>query len=240
MLSPSYRRDFLDETISNINYEYSTILKRYRRLIRQRNSYLKKLSKQFYERGVIAKNDPQLNIWTRQLIKQSAQIYKERINIIKKFEQENFKLQYQFCDKELEKILQAKENIKIIEDLLQESVEDSKKKDIATGYTNIGPHRDDWNIFTDQDIKKYGSRGQKRVAIGNLIFKAHDIIAQEIGYYPTLLLDDIASELDNENRKEIFGKDIFQKQQTFITTVDPDILPSHIKKDAQMINLNEF
>jgi DNA replication and repair protein RecF len=78
------------------------------------------------------------------------------------------------------------------------------------------------------------------VAIGNLIFKAHDIIAQEIGYYPTLLLDDIASELDNENRKEIFGKDIFQKQQTFITTVDPDILPSHIKKDAQMINLNEF
>jgi DNA replication and repair protein RecF len=240
MLSPSYRRDFLDETISNINYEYSTILKRYRRLIRQRNSYLKKLSKQFYEKGVIAKNDPQLNIWTKQLIKKSVLIYKERINIIKKFEQENFKLQYQFCDKELEKILQAKENIKIIEDLLEKSIEDSKKKDIATGYTNIGPHREDWKIFTDQDIKKYGSRGQKRVAIGNLIFKAHDIIAQEIGYYPTLLLDDIASELDNENRKEIFGKDIFQKQQTFITTVDPEILPPHIKKDAQMINLNEF
>jgi len=130
MLSPSHRRDFLDETISNINYEYSFILKRYRRLIRQRNSYLKKLSKQFYEKGVIARNNPQLNIWTKQLIELSAQIYKERINIIKKFEQENFKLQYQFCDKELEKILQAKENIKLIEDLLQKSIENMN----ATGW----------------------------------------------------------------------------------------------------------
>jgi DNA replication and repair protein RecF len=240
MLSPSRRRDFLDETISHTNYEYPSILRRYRKLIRQRNSYLKKLSKQFYEKGVIARNDPQLNIWTKQLIELSAQIYRERVNIIKKFEQENFKLQYKFCDKDLEKILQAKENVEIIEDILQKTIENNKKKDIATGYTNIGPHRDDWSIFTDQDIKKYGSRGQKRVAIGNLIFKAHDIIAQEIGHYPTLLLDDIASELDDENTKEIFRKDILQKQQTFITTVDPEILPTHIKKDAQMVNLNDF
>jgi DNA replication and repair protein RecF len=240
MLSPSRRRDFLDETISHTNYEYPSILRRYRKLIRQRNSYLKKLSKQFYEKGVIARNDPQLNIWTKQLVELSAQIYRERVNIIKKFEQENFKLQYKFCDKDLEKILQAKENVEIIEDILQKTIENNKKKDIATGYTNIGPHRDDWSIFTDQDIKKYGSRGQKRVAIGNLIFKAHDIIAQEIGHYPTLLLDDIASELDDENTKEIFRKDILQKQQTFITTVDPEILPTHIKKDAQMVNLNDF
>jgi len=238
MLSPSHRRSFLDETISHINYEYPATLKNFKKLIRQRNSHLKKLSKQFYEKGIIARNDPQLNFWTRQLVELSAYIYRERISIIKKFEKKNFKLEYSFCNKNLNNIYKNSENLEKIEDLLKNILEDSKKRDIATGYTNIGPHRDDWSIFTDQDIKKYGSRGQKRIAIGNLIFKAHEIIAQELGYYPTLLLDDIASELDHRNTKEVFNKDILSKQQTFITTIDPKILPENIKTEAQLINLN--
>jgi DNA replication and repair protein RecF len=239
MLSPSRRRDFIDETISHINYEYPSILKGYRKVIRQRNSYLKKLSKQFYEKGVIARNDPQLNFWTKELAKLATDIYIERISMIKKFEKDNFKLKYTFCKKELEDLMQNS-NEKEIEEIIIKALEDSKKRDIASGYTNVGPHRDDWNIFTDQDIKKYGSRGQKRVAIGNLIFKAHEIIANEIGYYPTLLLDDIASELDEENTEEIFDYDILKKQQTFITTVDPEILPKKIREKAQLLNLNDF
>ena len=240
MLSPTRRRDFLDETISYTNYEYPYTLTKFKKIIRQRNSYLKKLSKQFYEKGIIARNDPQLNFWTKQFIELASQIYKERMDAIKKFETENFQLQYIFCKKELDRIGKIYKNIEKTEKLLTDIFEENKKRDIATGYTNIGPHRDDWNIFTDQDIKKYGSRGQKRVAIGNLIFTAHDIIAQELGYYPILLLDDIASELDKENTKEIFKKDILERQQTFITTVNPKILPKDIVSKAQLINLNDI
>lgn len=240
MLSPGRRRDFLDETISHISYEYPTTLKRFRKLLRQRNSYLKKLSKKFYEKGIIARNDPQLNFWTKELGEISSEIYIERMDIIKKFEQDNFRLKYSFCDNGLEKIYKLSSDREEIERLLNSVLEEKKKRDIATGYSNIGPHRDDWNIFTDQDIKKYGSRGQKRVAIGNLIFKAHEIIAQEIGHYPILLLDDIASELDEENTQEIFNKEILEKQQTFITTVDPKILPSEIQRNAQLIDLNKI
>jgi DNA replication and repair protein RecF len=240
MLSPARRRDFLDETISYTNYEYPYTLTKFKKLIRQRNSYLKKLSKQFYEKGIIARNDPQLNFWTGQFVDLSVDIYKERISIIKKFEKEKFKLKYTFCSKELDKIIKTYEDKEKTKKILTGVLEENKKRDIATGYTNIGPHRDDWNIFTDQDIKKYGSRGQKRVAIGNLIFTAHEIIAQELGYYPNLLLDDIASELDKENTKEIFKKEILDKQQTFITTVDPAILPKKILDKAQLINLNKI
>ena len=240
MLSPTRRRDFLDETISYTNYEYPYTLTTFKKLIRQRNSHLKKLSKQFYERGIIARNDPQLNFWTKQFIELSSQIYKERIDIINKFETENFQLQYIFCKKDLDKIIKIYKDTEKTESLLTDIFEKNKKRDIATGYTNIGPHRDDWNIFTDQDIKKYGSRGQKRVAIGNLIFTAHDIIAQELGYYPTLLLDDIVSELDKENTKEILKEDVLDKQQTFITTTDPKVLPKSILSNAQLINLNDI
>jgi len=239
MLSPTRRRDFLDETISYTNYEYPYTLTKFKTLIRQRNAYLKKLSKQFYEKGIIARNDPQLNFWTKQFIDLASQIYKERVDIIKKFETENFKLQYTFCNKDLDTIIKTYKDTNKTITLLTDVFEHNKKRDIATGYTNIGPHRDDWNIFTDQDIKKYGSRGQKRVAIGNLIFTAHDIIAQELGYYPILLLDDIASELDTENTKDIFKKDVLEKQQTFITTIDPRVLPKKILSSAQLINLND-
>jgi DNA replication and repair protein RecF len=240
MLSPAQRRNFLDETIVYMNYEYPSLIKKYRKVLKQRNAYLKKLSKNFYERGIIARNDPQLNFWTLQLSELASFIYKERLNTIQKFKENDFTINYTFCDKELESILELKDDPEEIARRLDIVLEDSKKRDIATGISNIGPHRDDWNIFTDQDVKKYGSRGQKRVAVGNLIFKAHEIIADEIGYYPILLLDDIASELDIPNTKKIFNKKILDKQQTFITTVDKKILPQYIQDHAQFINLNKL
>lgn len=238
MLSPSRRRDFLDETIAQIDYEYPSIINEFRKILRQRNSYLKKLSKQFFEKGIIARNDTQLDFWSRKLIETSTQIYERRLPLIKRFEEKDFRLEYNFCDKDLDDIRNKKEEEKNV--ILEKVIEKSKKKDIATGYSNIGPHRDDWNIFTNQDIKKYGSRGQKRLAVGNLIFKAHEIIADELGKYPILLLDDIASELDYKNTKEIFDKKILEKQQTFITTIQKDILPKYILEEGLFINLNDF
>lgn len=115
----------------------------------------------------------------------------------------------------------------------------SKKRDIATGYTNIGPHRDDWDIFNDKDIKKFGSRGEKRLAVGNLIFEIQNIVYKKTANYPVLLLDDISSELDMLNTKKILPKKFLNKQQTFITTIDLKHIPKDIIKDAQLIALDE-
>ncbi|MCD4811106.1 DNA replication and repair protein RecF [bacterium] len=240
MLSPSQRRNFLDETISTINYEYPSTLSQFRKVLKQRNSYLKKLAKIFYEKGIVSKHDPQLNFWTLQLSELSSIIYTKRLALIQKFSEENFLLKYNFCNKELEPIEKVSKNTTEIQKILDLVLEDNKKRDIATGYTNIGPHRDDWDIFTNQDIKKYGSRGQKRLAVSNLIFKSHEIIAKELGYHPILLLDDIASELDIKNTAIVFDKKVLNKQQTFITTVDKKILPKYIQDNAQFFNLNKY
>ena len=47
MISPSKRREFLDEILSTLDYEYVEILKNFRKVLTQRNAYLKKLSKLF-------------------------------------------------------------------------------------------------------------------------------------------------------------------------------------------------
>lgn len=225
MISPSKRREFLDEIVCLINYDYSDTLKTFKKTLRQRNAYLKKLSKDFYERGIVARNDTQLNFWTEKFTKLAEEIQEKRIELCNELSSEKLSIQY----------------IKSNEDIpLGEKIEASKKRDIATGYTNIGPHRDDWNLINGIDIKKFGSRGEKRLSIGQLLFRKQELVAKKLGFYPILLLDDISSELDKENTKKVFNKDFLSKQQTFITTVDYKKLPKDVIEKAQLINLNSF
>ena len=224
MISPSKRREFLDEAISKIDYEYNDTLTQFRKVLRQRNAYLKKLAKRFYDNGVIARNDPQLNFWTNQFTELAQSIQEKRIAMIKKLSNKTFKIEY----------------IKANSNDLETSIEESKKRDIVTGCSNIGPQRDDWEIIVEKSIKKFGSRGEKRLAIGNLIFRIQDILKEELGFYPMLLLDDIASELDQNNTGKIFDEKHIKKQQTFITIIDYKELPKEIVEEAQLINLNGF
>jgi DNA replication and repair protein RecF len=225
MISPSKRRDFLDETISLMNYDYSDTLKTFRKTLRQRNAYLKKLSKDFYERGIVARNDTQLNFWTEKFTGLAKEIQKKRIEICNELSSEDIWIEYVKSNEETP---------------LEEKIEATKKRDIATGYTNIGPHRDDWNLINGKDIKKFGSRGEKRLSIGQLLFSKQELVAKKLGFYPLLLLDDISSELDKENTKKVFDKDFLAKQQTFITIVNYKELPKGVLEKAQLIDLNSF
>mgnify|MGYP000911698812 CR=1 FL=1 len=225
MISPSKRREFLDEILSVLDYEYVETLKQFRKVLKQRNAYLKKLSKQFYEKGIIARNDPQLNFWTNEYLKSATKIQEMRGVLSKRIKREDLRIEY------------IKSNGKIV---LEDALENSKKRDIATGYTNVGPHRDDWDLINGKNIKKYGSRGEKRLSIGKLIFEVQEILKKELGYYPILLLDDISSELDMRNTAEVFKSEILKKQQTFITIIDYKQLPEEVLKKAQLIDLNSF
>lgn len=223
MISPSRRREFLDEIMSTLDYEYVETLKQFRKILRQRNAYLKKLSKQFYEKGIIARNDPQLNFWTKEFLKVAQKIQDMRETLAERMKTKDLKIEY------------IKSNGDIA---LEDALENSKKRDIATGHTNVGPHRDDWELINGKNIKKFGSRGEKRLSIGKLIFEVQKIMKKELGYYPILLLDDIASELDKKNTAEIFKPEILNKQQTFITIIDYTNLPKGVLEKAQLVDLN--
>ncbi len=225
MISSSKRRNFLDEAIALMEYDFSDTLKTFNKTLRQRNAYLKKLSKDFYEKGIVARNDTQLNFWTEKLITVAVEIQQKRDDLCK-----------DLCSKDL-----SVEYIKSNGDHdIETAVEESKKRDIATGYTNVGPHRDDWRLINGTDIKKFGSRGEKRLAIGQLIFNKQELVAKKLGFYPILLLDDISSELDTENTKRVFNDKFLGKQQTFITMIEYKELPKRLLEKAQLVDLNSF
>mgnify|MGYP000676010414 FL=1 len=191
---PQNRRRFLDIMISQLRPNYMHILNLYLKTIEQRNKYLRQIKEEH-------KDENLLEIWDEKLAEYAVKIYEYRkefiekiikkINIIHKNitnGEEQIKLEYiTECDNK-EKYLQ----------LLKER----RKLDIIKGFTTKGIHRDDFVIYINKkEIKIFGSQGQNRTAMLSLKLAELQVIYDEIGEYPILLLDDFMSELDRTRRK---------------------------------------
>ena len=75
----------------------------------------------------------------------------------------------------------------------------NRKIDFIKGFTSVGIHRDDFSIFINNEpVNIYGSQGQNRTAILSLKLAELNVIYEDIGEYPILLLDDFKSELDEK------------------------------------------
>ena len=83
----------------------------------------------------------------------------------------------------------------------------------------VGVHRDDIDIFINgKPAKNYASQGQIRTAVLSLKLAETEIIKEETGEYPVMLLDDILSELDKSRREFLISK--IKGKQIIITCTD--------------------
>ena len=110
-----------------------------------------------------------------------------------------------------------------------------RKLDIIKGFTTKGVHRDDFMIYiNNKEVNVYGSQGQNRTAVLSLKLAELNVIYDEIGEYPILLLDDFMSELDEKRRKNFLEN--IKDTQVIITGTDKieiqnvDYNLYHIKK----------
>lgn len=226
---PSLRRRHLNILLSKINREYSRELVKYARVLEQRNAQLKAIIKGSGREG-------DLEIWDGRLAEHGAEIIKERAGLIKKINKTlavNYKKVAQ-DDKELvikydpSVALETKKTKDEIWAGFLEKLLESRRRDMAVGATNVGPHRDDVKLFlSGRDITTFGSRGEHRSAIVALKLSEIDIIKGTTGETPVLLMDDVFSELDEKRRKNLVKA--FEGQQTIVTTTDLD----HITKDLR-------
>ena len=112
------------------------------------------------------------------------------------------------------------------------------EKELELGYTTIGPHRDDLVFkINDLDCKHYASQGQQRTVALVVKLSLMEVIKEEIGEYPILLLDDVLSELDSARQDRLLN--LTTKYQTFIscTSIPNTNLNYNIKEvfDGQVI-----
>ena len=86
-----------------------------------------------------------------------------------------------------------------------------------------GPHKDDVTVdINGAPAKLYGSQGQTRTAALSLKLAQREIMEEETGEWPVLLLDDVLSELDGKRQSFVLNR--IQGGQVFITCCEEEKL----------------
>ena len=96
-----------------------------------------------------------------------------------------------------------------------ERLNNSFQRELKMRYTVLGVHRDDMNLYIDNnDVKEFGSQGQQRSTALALKLAEAEIIRQK-DETPIMILDDVLSELDAGRQRFVLNHII--NSQVFIT-----------------------
>lgn len=214
---PANRRRFLDMMIGQLRPNYVHNLNMYLKTIEQRNNYLRQIKEE-------NKPEEMLGIWDEKLADYGEKIFSYRKEFIEKISKKINIIHNEITDNKEELKIEYISNCEDRDSYLR-LLKERRKLDIIKGFTTKGIHRDDFMIYINgKEVSVYGSQGQNRTVILSLKLSELNVVYEEIGEYPILLLDDFMSELDEERRKN-FLKNI-KETQVILTGTEKIDLPS--------------
>lgn len=235
--SPQVRRKYFNLELSQLYSNYYIVLNEYNKLLKIRNEYLKRMSKNIY----VDKN--YFDILTHYLVEKAIILMKIRNKYIEKLNN--------YCDNIFNDIMKLKNfRIRYVPsvDIDFSNDEQSKKMlinlyeeklnyDIKLCSTSYGPHKDDFEfLLDDYNLKNYGSQGQQRIAILCLKLSEIEIFKKYKKSTPILLLDDVFSELSDDKKNNLM-KYISKEIQTIITTTELSNLDKKLVKKSKLFKI---
>ncbi|MHA6252971.1 DNA replication/repair protein RecF [Oceanobacillus sp. CAU 1775] len=239
--SPQARRRFIDMELGQIQAMYLYHLAQYQKILKQRNSLLKQLQR----RKVDVNQTTMLEVLTEQLIGHAAIILKKRFNFLELLRKWAASIHYQISH-ELENLeIKYDTSIQVSEEDTEEQIVTAyqdkfssiQDKEMERGTTLAGPHRDDLIFYVNgKNVQTYGSQGQQRTTALSLKLAEIELIHNEVGEYPILLLDDVLSELDDFRQSHLLNT-IQGKVQTFVSTTSVDGINHETLKKAELFHV---
>lgn len=214
--SPRERRKLIDLELGKINKNYLNALLKFNRLLKDKNRLLK-------ENTV---DDVYLNLINEQMAPAISILIQER---------EKFFSFVNSCISEIYRTV-SNQNIEIkavyrknIDGDILNILNMNKEKDLNYHYAVMGPHHDDYYfLFNSHELSEVASQGQVRMTLISFKFALIRYINEICGIKPIILLDDVLSELDQENKRRLINF-LPDDHQIIITDTDADSL-MNVKK----------
>ena len=223
--SPQQRRSYIDWCLFHVEHSYAEAWVKFRHALKQRNRLLK------------SRKDLQLlDYWDDHLVEPSIQLHTMRQNQSMELRE---KLKTDFADLldgvpvEFEYRRGWPEGLKLKEALVAQ-----RKRDIQSGFTNSGIHRDDL-LFTSQGVRanEVLSRGQcKRLCLA-LLLASLKVVGEKTSSQIILLIDDMNSELDIKAQKRVYRQLESLDLQLFVSNIDGRIPEGLQTKDFKMFHV---
>jgi DNA replication and repair protein RecF len=221
------RRRLVDWGLFHVEPDFLGLWRRYARALKQRNTLLKARVR-----------DRQLDAWDHELAEAGEPLARRRLQYLDALEP-----RLQAIAAELAPALGlarlvfhpgwSRDEVSLADALLI-----ARDRDLANGFTSVGPHRADWRIdYVAHPARETLSRGQaKLTALAILLAQAehHAAVCNE---WPVVALDDLASELDLQHQERVLGQLKASNAQIFITGTEPPTSQTLRHSDTAMFHV---
>ncbi len=209
--APSYRRSFIDWITFYLYPEFHEEWKSYRHILKQRNLCLKD-----------SKHKYALPKWTDELIQLQPSITSFRIKAIDKLKKEITKVSKELLGNgKVELIFNNgfPADLKLDKESLKEFYSQKEEYDLRLKRTSSGVHRADIKIILDgKPAIQSASRGQLKLLAITLLLAQSTTINNDKVEKGIIVIDDLAAELDSENKTKLIKYLATLNQQLIITT----------------------
>lgn len=228
---PEHRRRWLDLMLCQRNPENLDLLQRYRRILAQRNRWLK--DHKAPSASPTEEEWPVLETLTEQIADLGAAVMVRREALLAELEGEVSSYYTQLSNGAESIQLNYKGSVNLdtqaeLKGKLLRKMKAMRSMELAQGVTVAGPHKDDITIVFQESgmpLREAGSQGQCRCTALAMGLVALDVAIGIDAEPPILLLDDIFAELDADRRRA-FAECIKAKNcQVFVATPRLEDLP---------------
>ncbi len=186
------RRKFFDSLLSQTDKTYLENLIVYGQYVKQRNSLLRI----FFERGNV--DQDMLDVYDEKLVPAGEYIYRKRKDFMVEF-LSLFEKHYRFLVGNSDERVQITYQSQLHHMDFAQALRHNLNRDILLQRTNSGIHRDDFLFSINEgELKRLGSQGQQKSFLIALKLAEFQVVFQNKGLKPLLLLDDIFDKLDDE------------------------------------------
>ncbi|MEP7320313.1 MAG: DNA replication and repair protein RecF [Saprospiraceae bacterium] len=214
------RRKYMDITLVQTNHTYLTNLTLYKKLLDQRNAYLKQ----------VQPIDPLfLQVLNEKMESPANALFQFRLAFAKEFIPYFNKYYHAISgDKELVDIQYESD---LEKDSFLHLLQGSLSQDLRTQYTNKGCHKDDLRFMINGlDVKFVASQGQKKTFLVSLFLAQADYMSHTMTSPPLILLDDVFDKLDPDRMKLLVRTlKTMDDTQIIMTDTNQDRIMSIIK-----------
>jgi len=201
------RRRLIDWGLFHVEPGFLGLWRRYNRALKQRNALLKARAR-----------DQQLDAWDHELAEAGEPLSRYRQTYVETLEPLLQRIAVEWVPALGLPRMHfhpgwARESLSLADALLI-----ARDRDLANGFTSVGPHRADWRIdYAALPGREALSRGQSKLTSLSILMAQAEHLAQASGEWPVMAFDDLASELDRGHQARVLQRLVESGTQVFIT-----------------------
>jgi DNA replication and repair protein RecF len=211
---PKGRRDVLDDALAVLDTEGARAADETERALRQRAALLRQSGGRAGEEVTAT-----LDVWDQRLVDAGKVLVAARERLVTDLEP-LVASAYSHLAGVGDQVVTVLRYVRSWDGDLLDALAASRKDDLRRGVTTVGPHRDDLLLEIDgREARTHASQGEQRCLALALRLGVHQLIRSRTSLIPTLLLDDVFSELDPARSRALVAE--LPAGQSILTTAAP-------------------